>query len=180
MNKILLGCLIGLLMMILTCLFIFPNLDVFIWLLMFLFLFGVLIYTTNKCHPLFGDKKEQLMVFILGTIGGVFWVFGYYLSSGLFNVSIILFSTAIEVMAKKKARTKGDEELIDELQITILEKSAFKAIFSLFVSYIVFWGLSISAGLHLEISMFDASLLPIIILISQFIIFKAYYTSKFS
>jgi len=83
-------------------------------------------------------------------------------------------------MAKKKARTKGDEELIDELQITILEKSAFKAIFSLFVSYIVFWSLSISAGLHLEISMFDASLLPIIILISQFIVFKAYYTLKFS
>ena len=138
----------------------------------------------KKSHPLFGDREEQLMIFVVGMLWGVFWILGIYISSKFpdlkfFGVFIVLFSVIVELIVKKSAKVDTAEELIDELKVTISEKSAFRAVFSFLISSIVFWYLSISAGLNLEISVYGY-FLPLMILISQLIIFRAYYTLKFS
>ena len=184
-NKIILGSLLGFLVTASTILLVFLNLDGVADLLIFLILFGTFIYVAKKSHPLFGDREEQLMIFVVGMLWGVFWILWIYLSSKfpdlkLFGVFIVLFSVIVELIVKKSAKVDTAEELIDELKVTISEKSAFKAMYSFLISSVVFWYLSISSGLNLEISVYDISSLPLIILISQLIIFRAYYTLKFS
>ena len=184
-NKIILGSLLGFLVTASTILLVFLNLKEVVNLLIFLILFGIFIYVAKKSHPLFGDREEQLMIFEVGLLWGVFWILGIYITSKFpdlksFGVFIVLFSVIVELIVKKSAKVDTAEELIDELKVTISEKSAFRAVFSFLISSIVFWYLSISAGLNLEISIYDMSSLPLIILISQLIIFKAYYTLKFS
>ncbi|AIJ05005.1 hypothetical protein JH146_0154 [Methanocaldococcus bathoardescens] len=184
-NKIIPGFLMGFLVTASTILLVFLNLKEVANLLIFLILFGIFIYVAKKSHPLFGDREEQLMIFLVGLLWGVFWILGIYLSSKflnfkLFGISIVLFSVVVEMIVKKSAKVEIDEELIDELKITISEKSAFRAVFSFLISSIVLLYLSISAGLNLEISVYDMSSLPLMILISQLIIFRAYYTLKFS
>ena len=183
-NKIILGSLSGFLVTASTILLIFLNLDGVVNLLTFLILFGTFIYVAKKSHPLFGDREEQLMTFVVGMLWGVFWTLGVYLSSKspdfkLFGVFIVLFSVIVELIVKKSAKVDTAEELIDELKVTISEKSAFKAMYLFLISSVVFWYLSISSGLNLEISVYGY-LLPLMILISQLIIFRAYYTLKFS
>ncbi|XRP97006.1 hypothetical protein ACO3UB_00385 [Methanocaldococcus sp. 16A] len=185
MNKIILGFFVGFLVTASTILLVFLNLGEVANLLIFLIIFGVFIYTAKKNHPLFGDKGEQLMILLVGALCGLFWFFEVYLSFKFknfmsFGVYIILFSAIVEMIVKKSKKIRIDEELIDELKITISEKSAFKAMFSFIISYVVLWYLSISSGLNLKISISNVSFLPLMLLISQFIIFKVYYTLKFS
>jgi hypothetical protein len=184
-NKIILGSLLGFLVTTSAVLLVFLNLKEVVNLLIFLILFGIFIYVAKKSHPLFGDREEQLMIFVVGLLWGVFWILGIYISSKfpdfkLFGISIVLFSAIVELIAKKSVKVDTAEELIDELKVTISEKSAFKAMYSFLISSIVFWYLSTSSGLNLKISVYDISSLPLIILISQLIIFRAYYTLKFS
>jgi hypothetical protein len=184
-NKIILGSLLGFLVTASTILLVFLNLKEVVNLLIFLILFGIFIYVAKKSHPLFGDREEQLMIFVVGMLWGVFWILWIYLSSKfpdlkVFGVFIVLFSVIVELIVKKSAKVDTAEELIDELKVTISEKSAFRAVYSFLVSSVVFWYLSTSSGLNLKISVYDMSSLPLIILISQLIIFKAYYTLKFS
>ena len=158
-NKIILGSLLGFLVTASTILLVFLNLKEVVNLLIFLILFGIFIYVAKKSHPLFGDREEQLMIFVVGLLWGVFWILGIYISSKfpdfkLFGISIVLFSAIVELIVKKSAKVDTAEELIDELKVTISEKSAFRAVFSFLISSIVFWYLSISAGLNLEISVY--------------------------